>query len=684
MSREPARVPTQADAAEKRSDAEAILLERLAFERLLADLSERFADVSSADFLTKAERSLSQLVSFLGYDRCTFAELVAGDYLNVLCSAAASGQEALPRGRFSYRLPWFLGELRAGRVVSMSRLPDDLPAHAIDEAEHCRKTGLRSHLSIPLRIGGRVTSVLSFAAVRAARSWPPDMVARLKIVGELLGGAMALARTEEEARQLRRRVWHADRVARVSALTAAIAHELNQPLAAILSNAQAGLKYLERGDARLDLVQSVLEAVVREDKRAAETIRAMRALLRHDETQHEPIDLAVALREVLRLMESELLRQGIRVETQLAEGCRVMGDKAQIEQVVLNLMLNAASAMQAGEPARRCVRLDVSRNEAGSVEVAVRDMGKGIAPGELETIFEPFWTSRHEGLGLGLAICRSIVESHNGRIWAESNADGGASFRFELPAAPEETADAHTPPASIELEPSTASGGAEEVVCVIDDDPAVREGLGRLLEGAGWTVASYGSADEFVARPPAPQVACILLDMRMPGLSGEALQQRLLEKGCAPPIIFVTGHGEVASGIGAMKLGASDFLEKPVDAEVLVAAVSRAIEHSSDRRRHELAQVAAMGRVDRLSPREREIMEHVIRGRMNKQIAADLLIAEQTVKQHRGRVMEKMGVRSVVELVQACEAAGLLSNQPSTAGASEAGRDSVKRAAAPL
>ncbi|MDM0106980.1 response regulator [Variovorax sp. J22R24] len=664
MSREPARVSPDADAAERRSDAEAILLERLAFERLLAELSESFVDVSSADFLSKAERSLSKLVSFLGYDRCTFAELVAGDYLHVLCSAAASGREPLPRGRFPYRLPWFLGELRAGRVVSLARLPDDLPPHAIDEAEHCRKTGLRSHLSIPLRIGGRVTSVLSFAAMRAARTWPADMVPRLKIVGELLGSAMALARTEEEARQLRRRVWHADRVARVSALTATIAHELNQPLAAILSNAQAGLKYLERGDAKLDLIQGVLEAVVREDKRAADTIRSMRALLRQDETEREPIDLAVALREVLRLMESEMLGQGIRVETQFDEGCRVMADKAQIEQVVLNLLLNAASAMRAGEPAQRRVRLGMARRDGGMIEVAVHDTGKGIAPGQLETIFEPFWTSRQEGLGLGLAICRSIIEAHNGRIWAESNVDGGARFCFELPAAPQAPDVADTPPASIEREMPAPSDGTEAIVCVIDDDPAVRESLGRLLGGAGWMVASYGSADAFLAQPPAGDVACILLDMRMPGLSGPALQRRLMEKGCAPPIIFVTGHGEVAAGIGAMKLGASDFLEKPVDAEVLVAAVGRAVERHAGQRRLEHAQGAAKALVARLSPREHEIMQHVIRGRLNKQIASDLLIAEQTVKQHRGRVMEKMGVRSVAELVQACEAAGLLSNQP--------------------
>ncbi|RZL86599.1 MAG: response regulator [Variovorax sp.] len=615
MTRAQAERPVDAGAADMRADAEVVLLERLAFERLLADLSERFADVGSADFLGHAEGALRRLVAFLGYDRCTFAELVAGDYLNVLCSAATVGLEPLPRGRFQYLLPWFLAELRAGRIVAMSNLPDDLPPAAIEESEHCRRTGLRSHLSIPLRIGGRVTSVLSFGSMRSTRTWPADMVARLKIVGEVLGSAMTLARTEEEARLLRRRVWHADRVGRVSALTAAIAHELNQPLAAILSNAQAGLKYLARGDADLGMIQGILEDVVRDDKRAAETIRTMRALIRQDEAPRERTDLAAALREMLRLLESEFAGQGVRIETQFDAGCWVMADRAQIEQVGLNLMLNAAAALQARPPGQRIVRLCVSRREDGAVVMAVRDAGKGIAPRDLETIFEPFWTTRQEGLGLGLAICRSIVESHGGRIWAESNVEGGATFSVELPAAAQLPDDADAPATAIAREgASVRAAGEQSLVCVIDDDPAVRDSLMRLLEAAGSAVACYASAEAFLDHPPAGDVACLLLDIRMPGLSGPELQQRLLEQGGAPPIVFLTGHGEVSAGVDAMKLGAADFLVKPVDGEVLFAAVRRAVERYADERRRTLALDALKERIGRLSAREREIMEHVVSG----------------------------------------------------------------------
>ncbi|MDL9997518.1 response regulator [Variovorax sp. J22P240] len=666
--------------------AEVVLLERLAFERLLADLTERIADIASNDFLARTEGALRRLVAFLGCDRCTFSEFVGGDYLNVLCSVGPDDFEALPRGRFRFPLPWFLDELRGGRIVAMSNLPDDLPPDAVEEALHCRRTGLRSHLSIPLRIGGRVTSVLSVAAVRQARTWTPEVVSRLKIVGEVLATALALARSEEEARQLRRRVWHADRVQRVSALTAAIAHELNQPLAAILSNAQAGLKYLERDGATPGAIKDILEAVVRDDKRAAETIRTMRALIRQDETQRERVDLASALGEAKSLVESEFAGHGVRIDTRLDKGCWVVADKVQIEQVGLNLLFNAAAAVQDGLPAQRLIRMQVSKSGESRVTVSVRDAGKGIAPKDLESIFEPFWSTRQEGLGLGLAICRSIVEAHGGRIWAESNAEGGATFNVELPAAAGKPEAPDSPrEADVPAGTSACEGlGGEALVCVIDDDAAVRGSLLRLLDGAGWAGAAYASADEFLGNPPGGDVACILLDIQMPGVSGLQLQQRLLERGCSPSIIFLTGHGNVSAGVDAMKLGAADFLEKPVDGEVLLAAVRRAVERHAGERRHALMQEALKERAARLSPREREILAHVVRGRLNKQIAGDLLIAEQTVKQHRGRVMDKMGVRSVAELVLACEAAGLLSDPPSSSGSSEGNIDSPKRAATPL
>jgi FixJ family two-component response regulator/signal transduction histidine kinase len=636
------------------------LLEQLAFERLLADLMARLASVTSDRIVTEIEHALGELVDFLAYDRCTYCEFAADGALHVSCSAAVGDLEPLPRGAYDASLPWFLSELRAGRTVALATIPEDLPLEASAEVEHCRRIGLRSHLSIPLRLGGRVNGVLSFAGLHSARTWPDEVITRLSIIGEVFTNAMSRARFEEEALRLRSRLWHADRVARIGALAAAIAHEINQPLTAILSNAQAGLRHLDRNQAMPEDVRAILEAVVRDDKRAAETIRTMRALLRKDASARVRMDLAVALREVLQLLAGELGSQGIRIEAQFGTDCCVVADKAQIEQVALNLILNAAAAMQ-GLPRDHCVlRVSVSRGE-GRVVAELSDSGMGITAEPVDTVFEPFWTTREEGLGLGLAICRSIVEAHGGTIRAARNPDRGATFRFELPrgSSGDDIAQDQVPAGKVAPGEAARTGGAGPTVCVVDDDDSVREGLMRLIAAAGWNVVSYASASEFLKQRSVADFACLVLDVQMPGMSGLELQQRLSSQGASPPVVFLTAHGDLSMGIDAMKLGAVDFLPKPIDADALVAAVGRALARHARERGRASEQAKSQALLARLSAREREILEQVVMGRLNKQIAADLDIAEQTVKQHRGRVMEKMEVRSVAELVRVCEAAGL-------------------------
>ena len=634
--------------------------ERLAFERLLADLSARFANVTRDGIMAEIEAALARLVESLGYDRCTYTEFAADGELHVVCSAATGGIEPLPRGPFLGRL-WLVGEIRAGRIVALADLPDGLPPEAAGDAARFRQIGLRSHLSIPLRIGGRIVGALSFGGLRGARTWPEEVITRLTIIGEIFASAVARARSEDDAQQLRGRLWHADRVARTAALTAAIAHELNQPLAAILSNAQAGLRYLEREAMDAGRMREILEAVVRDEKRAADTIRSMRALLRHEEAGRTRIDVAAALRDVLQLLAAELRRQGVRVETELEGGCWVMAAKVQMEQVALNLILNAAAAMRAFPRDERRLRVSVFRTADGGVALAVRDAGVGIAAEVRDAVFEPFWTTRREGLGLGLAICRSIVQAHAGRIAVEPNPDRGVTFRVELPAAAGE-ADAPAQEVAPKAAPRTVS--AAPTVCIVDEDAAVREGLVRQLEADGWEAVPYASATEFLERASLADVGCVLLDHQMPGMSGIELLEQLAGDGAAPPVVFLSGNGDVATGVRAMKLGAVDFLTKPVERDVLVAAIRKALERHGVERERTHKREACRVLVDRLSVREREVMAHVIRGRLNKQIAADLDIAEQTVKQHRGRVMEKIGVRSVPELVRVCESAGIFAPDP--------------------
>ena len=198
-----------------------------------------------------------------------------------------------------------------------------------------------------------------------------------------------------------------------------------------------------------------------------------------------------------------------------------------------------------------------------------------------------------------------------------------------------------------------------ERVFVVDDDPGVRKSLARLLRSAGLEPIAFESAQEFLSNLGPEAAGCAILDLTMPGLDGLAVQRELTSRGSALPVIFLTGHGDVPKSVQAMKGGAADFLTKPVDDEVLLAAVRRALEADRANRDSRRARAEIRERLETLTSREREVMEGVVAGRLNKQIASDLGIAEKTVKVHRGRVMEKMVASSVAELVRMADRVSL-------------------------
>ncbi|TMH83747.1 MAG: response regulator transcription factor [Betaproteobacteria bacterium] len=196
-------------------------------------------------------------------------------------------------------------------------------------------------------------------------------------------------------------------------------------------------------------------------------------------------------------------------------------------------------------------------------------------------------------------------------------------------------------------------------VYLVDDDVSVLRGLGRLLAAAGMKVAAFDSPREFLGRldPAAP--GCLILDVAMPGLNGLELQQALAARGSALPVVFLTGRGDIPMSVQAMKRGAADFLTKPVDDEMLLATIRNALEKNRASRgaREELAQVEK--RLAKLTAREREVLERVVTGRLNKQIAAELGTVEKTIKVHRAHVMQKMGVRTLADLVRLAGRAGI-------------------------
>jgi len=199
---------------------------------------------------------------------------------------------------------------------------------------------------------------------------------------------------------------------------------------------------------------------------------------------------------------------------------------------------------------------------------------------------------------------------------------------------------------------------SEAIILVVDDDVSVREALGGLIQSAGWRVETFASAQEFLARLPADAPGCLVLDVHLPGLSGLELQKRMAEIDLDIPIIFITGHGDVPTSVRAMKAGALEFLTKPFADQDLLEAIRQAIRRNQATRQQRAKMRELQDHYRSLTPREREVMERVVSGLLNKQIAAELGISEITVKAHRGQVMHKMQAQSLPDLVRMSEMLG--------------------------
>jgi C4-dicarboxylate-specific signal transduction histidine kinase len=244
----------------------------------------------------------------------------------------------------------------------------------------------------------------------------------------------ALEKSRVELTAQRSQVAHLTRVAMLGELSGSVAHELNQPLTAIMSNAQAGLRFLARGECDLDEVRGILADVVEEDKRAGEVLRRLRLLLKRDQGQRRPLDTNEAVQDVLGLVRGELSNLGVCARADLAADLpSAHADRVQVQQVVLNLVMNACEAMAAEPADERLLVVRTWRLPPDGICVSVSDRGPGLCPEAREKVFEPFFTTKPQGMGLGLTVCRTIVTAGGGRLWATANEDRGSTFHFTLP-----------------------------------------------------------------------------------------------------------------------------------------------------------------------------------------------------------------------------------------------------------
>ena len=247
--------------------------------------------------------------------------------------------------------------------------------------------------------------------------------------------ALEITRRERQYREVQNELAHANRVLTMGQLTASIAHELRQPLGAALNDGKASLNWLTRHRPEVEEAKLCLEEVIKDVNRASDVIDRIHRLVKKDTLRMEKLDINGAILEVISLIHSEVIKNGVTVGTELAETLpRIQGDRVQLQQVILNLLINAIQAMGDLAEDKRELHISTALIELEGVRVAVRDTGPGLRPQDLERLFVPFYTTKPHGMGMGLSICRSIIEDHGGRLWATHHEPRGAQFQFTIPA----------------------------------------------------------------------------------------------------------------------------------------------------------------------------------------------------------------------------------------------------------
>jgi C4-dicarboxylate-specific signal transduction histidine kinase len=261
---------------------------------------------------------------------------------------------------------------------------------------------------------------------------------------EFIGTVMDLTerkRADEALRNAQAELARTARLTTMGELAASIAHEINQPLGAIVTNANACLRWLNRGEPDLDEARDAISRIAKDGMRAGDVIRGLRALAKKSGPELAKLDIDDAIQEVLVLTDTERQRHGVELRTDLLAGDRpVFGDRIQLQQVMLNLIMNGIEAMSTVTDRPKILSISSESDEAGSVLVAVQDAGTGLDQASADRIFDPFFTTKPGGMGMGLSICRSIIEAHGGRFWASSRAPHGTVFRFTVPVAGENPA----------------------------------------------------------------------------------------------------------------------------------------------------------------------------------------------------------------------------------------------------
>jgi C4-dicarboxylate-specific signal transduction histidine kinase len=327
-----------------------------------------------------------------------------------------------------------------GRLAT-SRLPTHIPDFTAPEGDHrddhwiaATNAGFRTGLIVPLLKDSEIAGIITLGRKRV-QPFTDKQISLCKDFAVQAAIALEITRRERQYREAQMALAHANRVATMGQLTASITHEVNQPITAAITYALAARRWLSAEPPNFREVDDTLSLIVKEGRRAGEVVERVRALVKKMPARKDAVAINDAILEVIALTRTEAANNSVSVRTQFAEDLpRVQGDRVQLQQVMLNLIVNAIQSMSGVEDGNRELHISTVSIEPDGVCVAVRDTGPGLSPETLSRLFEPFYTTKSEGMGIGLSICRSIIEAHGGRLWAIPCEPQGALFQFTIPA----------------------------------------------------------------------------------------------------------------------------------------------------------------------------------------------------------------------------------------------------------
>jgi signal transduction histidine kinase len=384
---------------------------------------------------TEIRAWLREIVLALDLDRVALIKRdpPAGDLVDSYWWARPGIHRLPPTVRWQQGAPWALAEITAGRSIVFSD-PEELPGEAGEFKRFEKARGIISLVLMPLQVGNNVVGSLGFNRFRAGRRWSAKELQRLRIVAQIFAGALERKRSDLQARQLREELKVAFRRSTMGELTASIAHELNRPLGAILSNLGGLARLLSQKNLKIELASTAVRSAIEDTERAGEIVRRFRSMFKDEKTSMVAIDIRQLVEDVVAMAAREAASRAINLRIDAPASLpRTMGDPIQIQQCLLNLLMNAFDAMARTRSGSRDVTIAVAPEKPGWIQVSVVDTGAGIDPSVADRIFQPFVTTKTEGMGLGLLVTRSIVEGHGGRIWFTPGASGGSTFTFTLP-----------------------------------------------------------------------------------------------------------------------------------------------------------------------------------------------------------------------------------------------------------